>query len=121
LPEAERIREIDASQYIGRAWRMVGGARRLVVIGCQDPDFPDGYENHLAALKRTIENGGSALGAFDGDRLVGFCSVHPDVFGIKNRYVLLDQIFVSLTSRSKGIGKQLFMRSIAEAKKYGAE
>jgi len=121
LPEAERIREIDASQFIGRAWREVNGIRQLIEINYQDPDFPNGYENHFAALKETIENGGSALGAFDIEKLIGFCSVNPDVFGTKNKYVLLDQIFVSLEYRSRGIGKQLFLRPVTEAKKLGAK
>ena len=119
--EAERLKEIDASQFIGRAWRMVDGVRQLVDINYQDPDFPNGYENHLTALKTTIENGGSALGAFSGNKLVGFCSVNADIFGAKSRYVLLDQIFVSLEYRAKGIGKQLFLRSVIEAKKLKAK
>ena len=121
LEEAERIREIDASQFIGRAWREADGVRQLVEINYQDPDFPNGYENHLAALKETIENGGSALAAFDHDRLIGYCSVNPDIFGTKHKYVLLDQIFITLKHRNKGVGKQLFLRSVAEAKKFGAE
>ena len=119
--ECERIREIDASQYISRAWRYVDGVRKLVSINYQDPDFPNGYENHLAALKETIQTGGSALGAFYNEKLIGFCSVNSSVFGNTNKYVLLDQIFISLEHRAKGIGKQLFLRSIIEAQKFGAE
>jgi len=121
LEEADRIREINASQFIGRAWREVNGVRQLVEINYQDPDFPDGYENHLAALKETISSGGSAFGTFDNEKLIGFCSVNPDVFGTKHKYVLLDQIYISLKYRSRGIGKQLFSYSVAEAKKFGAE
>ena len=121
ITEAERIKEIDASQFIGKAWREVDGTRQLAEINYQDPDFPEGYENHLEALKKTITSGGSALGAFEGGRLVGFCSVNPDIFGTKSKYVLLDQIFVSLEMRGKGVGKQLFLRSIEEARKFGAE
>lgn len=120
LNETERIREIDASQFIGKAWREVNGSRQLVEINYQDPDFPNGYENHLVSLRDTIKNGGSALGAFDNEKLIGFCSVNSNVFGSQNRYVLLDQIFISLEYRSKGIGKQLFLRSVIEAKKLGA-
>jgi len=119
--EAERIKEIDASQFIGRAWRTVNGVRQLIDINYKDLDFPNGFENHLTALKKTIENGGSALGAFSGGKLIGLCSVNADVFGKESRYVLLDQLFVSLEHRSKGIGKQLFLRSVIEAKKFEAE
>ena len=51
LEEAARIKEIDASQFIGRAWRDVEGIKQLVEINYQDTDFPNGYENHLALLE----------------------------------------------------------------------
>jgi len=121
LEEAARIREIDASQFIGKAWREVNGVHHLIEINYQDPDFPNGYESHFTALKKTILNGGSALGAFDDDKLVGFCSVNSDIFGSKYKYVLLDQIFIDLKYRSKGIGKQLFLHSVTEAIKFGAD
>ena len=119
--EAERIKEIDASQFIGRAWRDIDGVKQLVEINYQDPEFPNGYENHLASLRETITKGGSALGAFDGENLIGFCSVNPGLFGVTYKYVLLDQIFISLPYRSKGIGKHLFMLSAKEAVNFGAE
>lgn len=121
LADAGRIREIDASQFIGKAWREVNGIRQLVEINYQDRDFPNGYENHLASLNETIKNGGSALGAFNNEKFIGFCSVNPNVFSAKNKYVLLDQIFISLEYRSKGIGKQLFLRSVDVARAFGAE
>ena len=61
------------------------------------------------------------MGAWQGERLIGFCTVYPEVFGSKYKYVLLDQIFISLPYRSKGIGKQLFIRAAADAEKFGAE
>ena len=121
LDEATQIREIDASQFIGRAWRDVNGVKQLVEINYQDTDFPNGFENHLDALRKTIISGGSALGAWQGDKLIGFCTVNPEVFGSKHKYALLDQIFISLPNRSKGIGKQLFIRAAADAMKFDAE
>ena len=63
LDECDRIREVDASQYIGRAWRNVDGYRQLVEINYQDTDFPNGFEDHLSNLKNTIRSGGIVLGA----------------------------------------------------------
>lgn len=81
LDECNRIREMNASQFIGRAWRNVDGCRQLVEINYQDTDFPNGFENHLANLVNTIRSGGIAIGAFFENRLVGFCSVNKDYFG----------------------------------------
>jgi len=119
--ECSKIREIDASQYIHRAWREINGKRQLVEINYHDPDFPNGYTHHLAALRSTIDGGGFAYGAFDHDHLIGFCSVNSDWFGTKSKYVLLDQLFISKESRSKGIGKRLFLLCANEAKKQGAD
>lgn len=121
IDECNRIREINASQYIGRAWRNVDGCSQLVEINYQDTDFPNGFENHLAKLENTIRSGGVVLGAFFKERLVGFCSVNNDIFGEKYKYALLDQLFISNELRNKGIGKKLFFMAAKMAKNKGAE
>jgi GNAT superfamily N-acetyltransferase len=121
IDECDKIREIDASQYIRRAWREVNGRRQLVEINYNDPDFPNGFENHLAALMETVKTGGVAYGAFDHDRLVGFCSINRDLFGELSKYVLLDQLFISKEFRNKGLGKRLFLLSAKEAAQLGAD
>lgn len=122
IEECEKIKEMNPSQYIGRAWREVEGKSQLVDINYQDNDWPEGYEHHYHGLKTTILNGGSAIGAFDcNNRLIGFATVNRQFFGERSQYVLLDQLFISLEERHKGIGKQLFMRSAIEAKKWAAD
>lgn len=122
IEETQRIREIDASQYIGRAWRIVDEVRKLIDINYQDPDFPEGYNTHLNRLRETIMTGGVAIGVFDeNDRLIGFSTVNNEIFGEKDKYVLLDQIFITLEHRGNGIGKKLFYLSVDAAKKLGAD
>lgn len=122
LGECECIKEIDPSQYIGKAWREIEGKRQLVEINYQDEDWPNGYEYHISHLRETILNGGSAIGAFNLDnKLLGFATVNPQVFGEKYKYVLLDQLFITLDCRNKGIGKKLFMLSTDEARKWGVD
>ncbi len=121
IDECERIREIDASQFIKRAWRESNGVRKLVEINYHDPDFPYGYENHLATLKETVKLGGFAMGAFENQRLVGFCSVDKRLFGNHCKYALLDQLFISNEHRRKGIGKKLLLLSADKAKLLGAD
>lgn len=122
LDECERINEINAAQYVGKAWREVGGKRQLVDINYQDPDWPNGYEHHFNHLKQTISQGGSAIGAFDlGGRLIGIATVNREFFGEKINYVLLDQLFITLEHRNKGIGKKLFFLSANIAKEWKAD
>ncbi|ERK31495.1 GNAT family N-acetyltransferase [Clostridium intestinale] len=122
LEECESIKEINPSQYIGKAWREIEGKRKLVEINYQDEDWPNGYEYHISHLSDTILNGGSAIGAFNLDnKLLGFATVNPQVFGEKYKYVLLDQLFITLDCRNKGIGKKLFMLSTDEARKWDVD
>ena len=120
--ESGRIREIDASQYISRAYREVDGTRQLVQINYQDPDFPEGFQNHLERVEDTLRNNGFVHGAFTEDGvLVGFITVNPEVFGDTSRYVLLDQLFISLPHRGKGIGTKLLDYAKEAASTWGAE
>ncbi|MDF2947364.1 MAG: putative acetyltransferase [Bacillales bacterium] len=122
IEECERIREIDASQFIGRAWREVNGERKLVEINYQDPDWPNGYGYHVSRLKETIQGKGCAIGAFDEKQtLIGLVTVNRGFFGQESKYVLLDQLFISLEYRNKGIGKNLFFLSADVAKQWNAD
>lgn len=122
VEECECIKEMDASQYIGKAWRIIDGKRKLVEINYQDPDWPNGYEYHYNNLKGTILSGGSAIGAFDSNnKLLGFTTINREFFGEKYNHVLLDQLFITLEYRSKGIGKKLFMLSADVAREWDAD
>lgn len=122
IEECEGIKQINASQYIGKAWREVNGYRQLVEINYQDSDWPNGYEYHYSNLKNTILNNGVAFGAFESNgKLLGFSTINPDFFGEKFNYVLLDQLFITLEHRNKGIGKKLFMSCIDVAREWYAD
>lgn len=122
IVECEKLKEMNPAQYIGRAWREVDGKRQLVDINYLDTDWPEGYEHHYNKLVETIHSGGSAIGAFDqNNKLLGFATVNPQLFGTHNQYVLLDQLFLTLESRNQGIGRQLFLRSADAAVGHGAK
>jgi GNAT superfamily N-acetyltransferase len=120
--EAIKINEIDASQFIGKAWRNISGTTQLVDINYHDPTWPNGFEHHYSHLVKTIDRGGIALGAFDlNNRLLGFVTVNPEIFGIKHTYVLLDQLFVTRDYRGIGLGKHLFRQAIELSMKFNVE
>jgi GNAT superfamily N-acetyltransferase len=122
IEECERIKEINPSQYIGKAWRELDGKLQLVEINYQDIDWPNGYEHHITRLKETVLTGGSAWGAFDSNgKLVGFATINYQLFGDRYKHVLLDQLFITLEVRGKGIGKKLFMLCADEARKWKAD
>ncbi len=122
LMEVHKINDIDASQYIGRAWRDCCGKNELVEINYNDLSWPNGIDYHHKNLIRTIEKNGIAIGAFDeNDQMLGFVTVNNDVFGNKARHVLLDQLYITKEHRNKGIGKQLFKCAVEAAKRFEVE
>jgi GNAT superfamily N-acetyltransferase len=122
LEDCNRIRDIDASQYIGKAWRDVDGHLQLVEIHYYDPSWPNGYETHLRHLVETVVGDGLAVGAFDHrQKMIGFVAVGRDFFGETARYVLLDQLFITREARGKGLGRKLFEAAAEGARQWGAE
>lgn len=118
IEECELINDMNPSQYINNAWREVDGKRQLVKINYQDSDWANGYEHHFNSLKATILSNGEAVGAFDeNNKLIGFATLN----GEKYIYVLLDQLFISLEHRNKGIGKKLFFTIAERAKEWQAD
>ncbi|MFC7680737.1 GNAT family N-acetyltransferase [Paenibacillus sp. GCM10028914] len=122
VEECEQINDMNPSQYIKNAWREVDGRRQLVEINYQDSDWPNGYAHHLNSLKSTIQNDGYAVGAFDNsNKLIGFATLNREFFGEDYKYVLLDQLFISLEHRNKGVGKKLFSIIADIARKWQAD
>lgn len=121
ITEIDKIAEIDASCYIEYAYRRVGDKRQMIYLNYNEPGFPEGIEHHKLALEDTIKQQGYALGAFnEHNELVGFLTLNPKIFGKTNRYLLLDQLFISKPFRKFGIGKKLFDLSVIEARQRGA-
>jgi len=120
--EAERIKEIDNTIRIKRVWRKKNGIKQWIDVNWQqDSDFPEGYENHLTAVKSDFESGGFVVGAFNNEQLIGFCAINRNLFGNKTKYVLLDQMFISAGYRRMGIGKKMFFMCAEQAKLWGAD
>ncbi|MBI9031415.1 GNAT family N-acetyltransferase [bacterium] len=122
VSEIDKLKEINPAQYIGQAWREVEGKRVLIEINYHDTDWPNGYDYHRNHLLQTIEGGGYALGAFSQDnQLQGFITVNREVFGINYKYLLIDQLFITLEERKKGLGRKLFQYAVQKAKSWKAD
>lgn len=122
INESIKIKQINGEQYIEKAWREVDGVRQLIDIDWLEPGLPNGDEWHISHFEQSLEKGGKAFGCFNDDNdLVGYAVINGDIFGKYNNYVLLDQLFISLEHRKKGIGKELFRLCCKEAKQMGAD
>ena len=123
IGEAERIAQIDATNYIQYVWRKnpATGVYERREINWTDRELPNGYDWHLRRLQGTLGGGGSAFGCFEEDTLVGYATVEGNVFGQREKYVLLDQLFVSQAYRGRGIGRALFTLCTQKARSAGGE
>ena len=71
--------------------------------------------------KESIFSGGCLWGAFDDEKLIGFCAISSKPIGSKEQYMQLSQIHVSYEYRGKGIGRKLFSLSAEEMKNCTAK
>lgn len=72
-------------------------------------------------LRRQLDQGGAALGAFYGDRLVGFACINSILKGEPETYTNLTMLFVDDNWKRKGIGKALFLQICQCAEKQKAD
>lgn len=72
-------------------------------------------------LCQQIQRGGSVIGAYDTDVLVGFCSVDGYLHGITSKYANLTMLFIDDEFKRRGIGKALFREIGKYASKSGAD
>ena len=72
-------------------------------------------------LCEQITHGGSVVGAFFGDALVGFCSIDGYLFGDTAKYANLTMLFVDDEFKRNGIGTELFKAICKCALSHGAD
>lgn len=68
-----------------------------------------------------IERGGTTVGAFCNDRMIGFCCVDGTISGNSAKYANLTMLFVDDNWKRNGIGKLLLQEARNHATKLGAE
>lgn len=75
----------------------------------------------IQSLKLCMQGGGTVIGAFLGERLIGFAAVEGKKFGRSLHYLELSYIHVSKETRGRGTGLELFKLACTYAKQMGAE
>lgn len=90
-------------------------------INWLEKELPNGVEWHIQQFEMCLENGGYAYGCFEEEILIGYAVIDGKFFGEATRYILLDQLFISLEYRGQGIGQRLFELCCKEAKNKGAD
>ena len=108
-------------QNVTECWRKIAGDWKLV---------PNVYEENWSQVQcreiaedvvHRINLDQTGLGAFDGERIIGFATVSHRIFGVKARYVQLVCLQITEEYRRQGSGRKLFSLACDEARQLGAD
>jgi len=110
----------DRYQETNQVWVQVGN--QTVV---QENHFIEQWGDEkkrqvVGMLRECTRRGGVVLGAFEGDNLVGFANLQPELFGSERQYVELHYMHVSAGHRDRGVGRRLFELCCIRARRLGA-
>jgi Acetyltransferases len=103
-------------QEVRRCWRQ-GVLKDISYIEQWDSEKKRAI---VQKIHTCIAQGGSVIGAFDEQVLIGFAMVEPPLFGYKKEYINLSMLHVSHEYRGKGIGHALFEHACSAAMKLSA-
>lgn len=115
------FKNFNRRQIVTKCWRKQNGSWILVDAPFVDDWTEENFKTLVKCLKNTVATGGFVYAAFYNDKLKGFVSVAPDIFGDDQKYLDLSSIHVSAEMRGKGIGKILFNAAKEWARKKGAK
>ena len=97
----------------------MNGQLKLVPIEFEENWSVEQCQKIATDVALHMEKDQTAIGAFDGEEMIGFITVSHNMFGSTAKYVELVCFQVSEPYRGRGIGKALFYQACEEAKKSG--
>ena len=117
----ELFRDFNRYQEVTKCWRKEEGRWILKDIAFTEQWEQKDYEKLIEGMKGTIDHKGRIYGAFENEKLLGFCSIEHERFGSNKQYVELSEFYVSHEERGKGVGKKLFETACSVAASFGAK
>lgn len=108
-------------QRVRECWRNVDGQWKLIPIEFEENWTVEQCQKIAADVALHMGNDQTAIGAFDGEEVIGFITVSHNIFGNTAKYVELVCFQVSEPYRGKKIGKTFFYKACEEAKRLGAD
>lgn len=118
--EVVRIREIDRTEKVTSLYRSAGGKlmkeKKEVLV---PPWTPEQVDAHIAWQSRELDRGGTLLGAFEGEQLVGIAVLGNRPVGSDSKTAQLVFLHVTSQYRRKGVGSALYEELRKRAKMSG--
>jgi diamine N-acetyltransferase len=119
--EVELIWTIDRSEVHHHVYEVREGQLARVRKYFEIPGWrPNAVEKETAALFECFDRGGTFLGLFDGDELVGIGVLDSARVGRAHDQMQLTYLYVSRAYRGRGVGTQLFDAAASIAREAGA-
>jgi len=120
--ELERIRDIDRSEAIRVGYRQAGAELIEMAVEWDDNGWVDGDGEHsfgrmIRGAQELLDLSGTAIGAFDGDRLAGIAIYRPR---LTESMAQLGLLHVSRAHRRRGVASALFDEVLRLAHDDGA-
>lgn len=121
--ELDRIGEVDRSEHITREYVQRGATLESRTVDIHAPAWtPTGEGDQsvpglIADWRPVLERGGTLVGAFVGDRLVGFAIHRPDLAPATSN---LTALYVSRDWRRRGVASRLLDEVVGLARSHGA-
>ena len=107
-------------QEITECWRCMEGTWQLLPIAFTEDWDLKRLREEAADILSAIDEGSPVIGAFDGERVVGFAQL-GERLGSGGEYIELVGFHVSEPYRGQGIGRRLFAAICDAARASGAD
>lgn len=119
--EVQLIWTIDRSEvhhhiYELRRGQLVRTTKHFEIPGWR----PDAVEKETPVLLDCFDRGGTFLGAFDSEALIGIAVLESARVGRAGDQMQLAYLYVSRANRGRGVGVQLFDAAVSLAREAGA-
>lgn len=124
IEDAYRIVEVDRSEHVTLGYRYQDGELKEDQVDWHVPNWTaEGVDEfnlngRIDDLKRKIDKGDKAIGAFDGDLLVGFTVLHERLTDDMDQ---ISDLFVGREYRRKGIASRLLSELIKGSRTDGVK
>ncbi len=116
--ELHRVAEIDVSERGTIVYRQIGRtAEPVSETWSRPPKSPATWNHHIAGWRPILAEGGAAIGAFAGARLVGIAVLRPR---LSARIAQLDALFVDKDHRRRHVARRLVEEVARLARDRGA-
>ncbi|NEZ44983.1 GNAT family N-acetyltransferase [Paenibacillus alvei] len=120
--QVEKLKEIDRSEHIDLIYEMHDGKMTEIHANHECPNWDiELLQEMEVRYVFELQNGGMAVGAFDGDTLVGFGVLAHQWRGEQRDQLQVDLMYVSRNYRRQGIGSRIMNELAEEARRRGAK